>query len=345
MLGLPSALLAMASSHSLAMVTSRSWDKIYLGDSCLTTNANDLYNGAPVYFTDCEHSGDFFMDFPSDTSQPFTIHVGTLAPDETSPRRPNGLLPWCLDAVGIDSNSSLVTIWECNGSAQQNFKLSDSYNISGDMPYTGNILLSDGKCLDGTHATAGNVPTGQVCIGSDEQIWGHCRSSHTSSPYYNYDSSNCARDTTTPAPAPAPIDFQIHSTASMLCVDLPDGDTTNGALLWTWECSGMANQQFSFSDGQLVYLPDTSKCVDLLGGDTTNGNLLGLWDCYNGDSQLWGFDPDMGTIYLASSVESDATKCAQISGSNAGDNLAIWDCNGAQDQVWTLDLMPPVAAV
>merc|ERR1712070_742046 len=87
--------------------------------------------------------------------------------------------------------------------------------------------------------------------------------------------------TTTPAP---PVGVQIQSGVSSLCVDLPGGDTSNGALLWTWECYGGETQQWSFQDGQLVYLPDPSKCVDLLGGDSTNGNQLGLWDCYQGDS-------------------------------------------------------------
>merc|ERR1719454_1911903 len=126
-----------------------------------------------------------------------------------------------------------------------------------------------------------------------------------------------------PAPAPAPMPeptptagVQIQSTVSSLCVDLPDGDTSDGALLWQWDCYGGATQQWSFQDGQLVYLPDPSKCMDLFGGDTTNGNRLGLWDCYGGDSQLWGFDSEWGTIYLASSIASDATKCVQIGGEN-----------------------------
>lgn len=139
-----------------------------------------------------------------------------------------------------------------------------------------------------------------------------------------------------PGPAPSPSAWQIQSTLSSLCVDLPGGDTSNGALLWTWDCYGGETQQWSFQDGQIVYLPDTSKCVDLLGGDTTNGNTLGLWDCYQGDSQLWGFDPDFGTIYLASSKATDATKCAQIGGKNVGDPLVIWDCDLNLNQLWSL---------
>jgi hypothetical protein len=155
-----------------------------------------------------------------------------------------------------------------------------------------------------------------------------------------------------PSPAPAPSStpapsagVQIQSSVSALCIDLPGGDTSNGALLWTWECYGGDTQQWAFQDGQLVYLPDPSKCVDLLGGDTTNGNRLGLWDCYQGDSQLWGFDSDWGTIYLASSAASDATKCAQIGGENEGDPLVIWDCTTEPQQVWTVGALQSTLAV
>jgi len=118
-----------------------------------------------------------------------------------------------------------------------------------------------------------------------------------------------------------------------MCVDLPGGDTSNGALLWMWECYGGDAQKWSFVDGQLVYLPEPDKCLDVLGGDTTDGNQLGLWDCYGGESQKWGFDDDMGRFYLASST-NDATKCVQIGGENLGDALQIWECNGEAAQTW-----------
>jgi len=135
---------------------------------------------------------------------------------------------------------------------------------------------------------------------------------------------------TTPAPS-AGVQIQWAREVN-LCMDLPGGDTSNGALLWMWDCYGGDTQMWSFQDGQLVYSPDPSKCVDLLGGDTTNGNRLGIWDCYQGDSQLWDFDADWGTIYLANNF-----KCATVGGEHGGDPITIWDCNehdGGQDQLY-----------
>jgi len=139
-----------------------------------------------------------------------------------------------------------------------------------------------------------------------------------------------------PAPGPSPAPWaSLQSTASGLCLDLPDGDTTNGNLLWVWDCYGGEPQQWAFQDNQLVYLPDTSKCVDLIGGDTTNGNRLAIWDCYGGESQQWGFDSDYGTMYLASSGH-DASKCG-FSESYQGGIVAIWDCNSDEEtQIWTV---------
>lgn len=147
-------------------------------------------------------------------------------------------------------------------------------------------------------------------------------------------------------PTPAPMaGVQIKSNASSLCVDLPGGETTIGALLWTWDCYGGDTQQWAFQDGQWVYLPDPSKCVDMIGGDSTTGNQLGLCDCNGGNSQMWGFDEEWGTIYLASSAASDASKCVQIGGENRGDPVVIWDCTIEPQQIWTVGPPPPSAVL
>lgn len=163
--------------------------------------------------------------------------------------------------------------------------------------------------------------------------------------------------TTSAAPSPGAFSRIRSSVGKLpqLCVDLPGGDTSNGAVLWVWAADpGGATQQWSFEDGQLKYAADTSKCVDMLGGDSSNGNLIGLWDCYDGDNQQWGYDPDMHTIYLASSTASDATKCLQLgdpaevhSSWAPGTQLKIWDCDGSVNQQWYVedDAQPKLAVV
>jgi len=134
----------------------------------------------------------------------------------------------------------------------------------------------------------------------------------------------------------------VQSLQSGKCLDLPGGDTTNGNKLWVWDCNGKNTQTWQFFENQLIYLGDTRKCVDLPGGATTNGNQLQIWDCNGHGSQKWGYDPNMKTIYLASSAmlnsSSNANKCMDLrwGGMNKGTAVEIWDCSGGgnKNQMW-----------
>jgi hypothetical protein len=82
------------------------------------------------------------------------------------------------------------------------------------------------------------------------------------------------------------------------CLDLPGGDTTNGNFVWMWDCTGSANQlwtydtfgkmkdyPFAMNPYRLRYAADPSKCIDLPGQDTSDGAQLWIWDCIGEDSQ------------------------------------------------------------
>lgn len=155
-------------------------------------------------------------------------------------------------------------------------------------------------------------------------------------------------ETTTGAPEPgAPLRIRsrrewkaaTHASWISQCMDLPGGDTSNGGVLWTWDCYGGDNQHWFFQDGQLKYAANTSKCVDLLGGDDHNGNLVGLWDCNNGHNQQWEYDSNTRSIYRGIGVRQ---KCLQL-GSDptqdwyvaAGTQLNIWDCDGGRTEGWS----------
>lgn len=228
------------------------------------------------------------------------------------------------DVIVMRECTEEATTWELISLGSDAVKISVS---GGTFTQPQCLNTWESCCFHGQTITFGGYAD---CDDSDQQIW-HVRSAD---------------------------DFKIQSTLSSMCVDLPGGDASNGALLWMWECfdvdSMPSNQLWSFRTGRLVYLPDSTKCVTLLGGDVTNGNTLGIWDCDQGDSQdislsqQWGFDTELGTIYLSSSKASDATKCAQISGDNMGDPLVIWDCTIEPIQVWAfpaLDAQFSIAAV
>lgn len=120
--------------------------------------------------------------------------------------------------------------------------------------------------------------------------------------------------------------IQPFGTEQSLCLDLPGGDTTNGALLWLWDCYGGDTQKWVLQNGQLVYAANASKCVDVIGGNSTNGNSLGLWDCNDGESQQWIYEVNNGNRWKWGS----SSKCAQfpdVASTKAGDSVEIWDCD------------------
>merc|ERR1719506_3555450 len=78
---------------------------------------------------------------------------------------------------------------------------------------------------------------------------------------------------------------------------------------------------------------DMSKCLDA--GAMTDGDILQLWTCNGLPQQRFGYDENMGTVYLSSSTStSDASKCIDVTGGSleAGTNLEVNDCTGCWNQ-------------
>merc|ERR1712232_599113 len=97
------------------------------------------------------------------------------------------------------------------------------------------------------------------------------------------------------------------------------------------DCNGSNNQKWYLgSNGQISPMSNRQKCIDLPGNNYQNGNQLHIWDCHELPQQKWGYDGNMGSIYLASS-SADATKCIDVSGGgqNNGAPVQIWDCYGS----------------
>jgi hypothetical protein len=109
------------------------------------------------------------------------------------------------------------------------------------------------------------------------------------------------------------------------CLTLPDGDTTNGNRVQLQDgciphpMSDHTTQEWLLSDhttsptSQAVvrgvsfdirYKADPSKCLDA--GNSTSGGMqegfaLMIWDCNDLPQQVWDYDADTQTIYLADS--------------------------------------------
>jgi hypothetical protein len=158
---------------------------------------------------------------------------------------------------------------------------------TGSPTYLGALLVQPGAtsslCLSAASDTDGAIVTTETCTGANTQKWTFADGA--------------------------------LKTLTNKCLDVKDGNTTNGAKLQIWTCfSGSTNQQFyyNFWSNQLSW-KDKGKCVDLSGGRTTTGNQIQLWACNGNGNQIWN------TGYMANALP------AQTQNGQTGYN----NCNGA----------------
>lgn len=132
---------------------------------------------------------------------------------------------------------------------------------TGAPAYKGALLIQPGitstLCLTAKSDTDGAIVTTETCTGSANQKWTFSGGS-------------------------------MH-VFSNKCLDVTNGNATNGNKLQIWTCgSGNQNQQFyyNFWNNQLSW-HNKGKCVDLSGGRTTTGNQIQIWACNGNGNQVW----------------------------------------------------------
>jgi lysophospholipase L1-like esterase len=119
----------------------------------------------------------------------------------------------------------------------------------------------------------------------------------------------------------------LVGTGSGRCLDVPNGSTANGTQPIIWDCSGGANQRWTY-DGQT--LRALGRCLDSPTGATA-GAKAQLWACSGAANQRWTFTSG-GTIR-----NSQSGLCLDVSGNATanGTAVALWTCTNAPNQLWT----------
>jgi hypothetical protein len=123
-----------------------------------------------------------------------------------------------------------------------------------------------------------------------------------------------------------------------LCLDLHNGDTTNGNKIQMWRCGalGGANQRWSISgDGHLRYGSlSSNKCARVYGGK------LVIWDCQaSWSSQKFSFNGQRikwGSQCLDVHGPSDGQYLAGIGMPVNGMRIQTFSCNSSLNQKWNL---------
>jgi hypothetical protein len=123
---------------------------------------------------------------------------------------------------------------------------------------------------------------------------------------------------------------QVVGTASGRCLDVPNAVTTNGTQIQLWDCSGAANQNWTYTSGRQLMVYGT-KCLDANGRGATNGTTAIIWDCNGQANQQWNLNAN-GTI---TGAQSGLCLDASGSGTANGTKIHLWACHGGTNQQWT----------
>ena len=122
------------------------------------------------------------------------------------------------------------------------------------------------------------------------------------------------------------------------CVDNYDFDTTPGALVRLWDCSGNTAQQFDLNylgnNYYRVINKNTGTCLDNANGSTANNANVGLVPCNGTTAQQWGLiDRGNGWFSLRNVAGNMCLDNYEWNTAN-GARISLWPCNGLAAQNW-----------
>lgn len=120
------------------------------------------------------------------------------------------------------------------------------------------------------------------------------------------------------------------------CLDVPGSSTTNGTQTQLNDCTGAANQAWTYTTNRQLTVYGT-KCLDANGGGTANGTTVIIWDCNGQPNQQWNVNTN-GTI---TGVQSGLCLDANGAGTANGTRIILWACNGQPNQQWTQGTSTP----
>ena len=130
---------------------------------------------------------------------------------------------------------------------------------------------------------------------------------------------------------PTPQGTQIVGGQSGRCLDVPGGSTTNGTQIQLWDCTGAAQQKWTYTSGKqlMVY---GNKCLDANGRGTSNGTTVIIWDCNGQNNQQWNINSNGTITGVQSGLCVDASGAATANGTR----IHLWSCHGGSNQQWAL---------
>ncbi len=128
---------------------------------------------------------------------------------------------------------------------------------------------------------------------------------------------------------PAATGNRLRQNQSGRCIDIPDANAVDGALLRLWDCNTSAAQSWTFpSDGTVRAM---GKCMDPAWAGTANGTEVNLVACNGNAAQRFTLNTAGDLVNVSSG------RCVDIRNQQTsnGGKLHLWDCHGGGSQKWT----------
>jgi streptogrisin C len=112
------------------------------------------------------------------------------------------------------------------------------------------------------------------------------------------------------------------------CLDVPNGNFSDGVPVQMWNCNGSAAQRWEAVGGALR--TGNNKCLDIPWGSTADGVVLQIVTCSGNPAQQWVLSA-AGDL-----VNPQADKCIDIKDWNdaEGAQVQLWACGGTANQKW-----------
>ncbi|MDT0386219.1 ricin-type beta-trefoil lectin domain protein [Streptomyces dubilierae] len=126
----------------------------------------------------------------------------------------------------------------------------------------------------------------------------------------------------------SPVSLRSH--LSGRCVDVPDGDFSDGKQLWVWDCNNSPAQKWQFaSDGTMRI---GGKCLDVAGANYGDGTPIQIAWCNGNAAQKFTLNASHDL------VNTVVGKCVDIKDNNRGNGavLQLWTCAGTDNQKWSV---------
>ncbi|MGY3453440.1 hypothetical protein ACVILH_005782 [Bradyrhizobium sp. USDA 4353] len=116
-------------------------------------------------------------------------------------------------------------------------------------------------------------------------------------------------------------------------MDVSGGTMADGTAVIQWNCTGAANQTWSYDDttGMIRSMQDPHYCLDN-NGTYGDGAQLIIWTCTGNNNQRFRYDAAAGTI----AVRSYPVEVMSQNGTSLGNQLLTATASAAGSQQWTL---------